>query len=909
MSTTATSNPIRDDVRWHTLTAAQTFDRLNTRDDGLSADEATSRLATFGPNRLPEQTERSAMLRFAHQFKNLLIYVLLGAATLSLAIGHMMDAAVIFAVVLINAVIGFIQEGRAVRALDAIRAMIDPRANVIRAGARLTIDAPDIVPGDVVLLASGDRVAADLRLIRARGLRVDESALTGESVAVDKRIEPVAADAELGARTCLVHSGTLVTAGQAAGVAVATGAATELGHISTLIETVQSLQTPLIRQMNTFAQRVTAAILVLSGLVFAFAVNVRTYSASDAFMAVVGIAVAAIPEGLPAVMTVALAIGVQRMASRHAIVRRLPVVETLGSVSVICSDKTGTLTRNEMTVRALATTSGIVEVTGTGYEPVGDLRMKDAPVEPSEDAVLIELIRAGLLCNDAKLNMHDHEWTVDGDPMEGALLCLAGKAGIDVEATRKRFPRRDEIPFDTEHRFMASLHHDHEGESFIVLKGAPERVVSMCSSALTATGNETIDADHWHAQTDTFASEGLRVIAVARKAVTRDTGTLQFDDVEHDLTLTGLIGLIDPPRDEAIQAVAECRTAGIAVKMITGDHAETARAIARQLGLADDPQVVLGRSLDSLSSHDLQTLARDAVVFARTTPEHKLQLVEALQADGDVIAMTGDGANDAAALKRADVGIAMGHRGTEAAKEASAMVLADDNFASIVAAVKEGRTVYDNLTKVIAWTLPTSAGEALSIALAILFGLTLPVTAVQILWINMITVVCLGLTLAFEPAEPSTMQRPPRPTDQPLLSARTMWRVTFVSVWVVAGAFGMFFAAIDRGLPLDAARTIVVNTIVVMEIFYLFSVRYVHGTSLTLRGAFGTKAVMIGIFAVTVGQLSMTYAAPLQTILGTAAVGVEDGLAILAVGVVFFVIVEVEKAFVRRLDSSAADNA
>lgn len=884
------------DLAWHAVTPDAALDALRTNIDGLSEREAARRLETYGPNRLPEGLRQSALTRFLLQFHNLLIYVLLAAGVLAAVIGHGTDALVIFAVVLVNAIIGFIQEGRAEKALDAIRAMIDPHASLVRDGRRVTTAADKVVPGDIVLLEAGDRVPADLRLVRARNLRVDEAILTGESVPVEKAVKVVEATAALGDRFPMVFSGTFVTAGQGTGVVVATGTATELGHISSMIGAVERLATPLVRQMDQFARQVTVAVLGISALVFAYAVLVQTYGFDDAFMAVVGLAVAAIPEGLPAVMTITLAVGVQRMARRNAIIRRLPAVETLGSVSVICSDKTGTLTRNEMMVSTVVTADRTIEVEGSGYKPEGRFRIETSePLDPAADPVLEELALAALLCNDAGLRRSGEDWTVDGDPMEAALISLAIKAGHEVSAARVGFPRLDEIPFDSRHRYMATLNARGGHAPVAYVKGAPERILGMCIHVATLDGERGLDPDAWHRQVDQLARNGQRVIALARRTMKDGEREITLSDIEHGLTLLGLAGLIDPPRPEAIAAIAECKVAGIRVKMITGDHAETARAIAVQLGINEDPKATTGQELDALEEASFHKHARESTVFARTSPEHKLRLVESLQIDGSVIAMTGDGVNDAPALKRADVGVAMGRKGTEAAKEASEMVLADDNFASIVAAVREGRTVYDNLSKVIAWTLPTNGGEAFTIIFAILFGLTLPVTPVQILWVNMITAVALGLTLAFESTEPGAMCRPARSANQRILSGRLLWRILFVSALMVVGTFGIYTWATERGLPLETARTMAVNTLVVMEIFYLFSVRYVHGTSLTWQGVLGTRAVLVGVAVVVVAQFAFTYLPPMQAIFGSRPVALPDGMAIVAVGVILLMIVEGEK--------------
>jgi magnesium-transporting ATPase (P-type) len=898
---------------WHAQTVGTVLDALESSPDGLSTTEAASRLKRDGPNRLPAGTTRGVLARLAGQIHNLLIYVLLASALVSLLLGHTVDAVVILAVVAANAVIGFVQEGRAEEALRAIQGMIDPKSSVLRDGRRITIPADEIVLGDIVLIESGDRVTADLRLLRARNLRIDEAILTGESVPTDKHVEPAAPGAALGDRASMAFSGTFVTAGHGAGVVVAVAGRTELGRISAMLRTVEVPKTPLLRQMDGFARQLTLITLGISVLAFLFAVLVSAYSLTDAFMAVVGLAVAAIPEGLPAILTITLAIGVKSMASRQAIIRRLPAVETLGSVSVICSDKTGTLTRNEMTTRSVVTAEAGHVVTGVGYEPYGVIQATDraeqAATDPAAEQVLHTLVTASVLCNDAELRERDGTWLVDGDPMEGALVVLGRKAGLDETLLRRQFPRTDEIPFDAQHRFMATLHHGHEDGSFIVIKGAPERILAMCARERRADGDRPIDQAGWRDAADRLAAQGQRVLAFATRQGRPNQQDLTFDDVEQGAVLLGLTGFIDPPRTEAIAAVAECRAAGIRVVMITGDHAITAREIGRQLGLAEAPIARSGQDLDALDDDALRIVARETTIFARTTPEHKLRLVRALQDDGLTVAMTGDGVNDAPALKRADVGIAMGQKGTEVAKEASEMVLADDNFASIVAAVREGRTVYDNILKVIGWTLPTNGGEALTILAALGLGLALPVTPVQILWVNMVTAVALGLTLAFEPTEPGAMRRPPRPRNAPILTGDLLWRIGVVSILFVIGTFGMFFWAEARGLPIETARTLVVNTLVMMEIFYLFSVRLVPGAAANWRGMLGTPAVWIGVGSTVLAQIAFTYLPVMQVAFGTTAIGTTDVLAVIGVGATLLLVVELEKRLRAAFQKRRADRA
>jgi magnesium-transporting ATPase (P-type) len=881
---------------WHALQVGAAFTAFATDYSGLADPDAKRRLDHDGPNELPAPVRRSWLARFFGQFDNLLIYVLLGSAAITGVLGHGVDTAVILGVVVVNAMVGFLQEGRAERALDAIRTMLAPSASVIRDGQRVTVAARDIVPGDIVLLEPGDRVAADLRIFQARNLQIQEAVLTGESEPVTKATASVAIGAPLADRTCMAFSGTLVTVGRGRGVVVATGAGTEFGRIGALLGSVETLITPLLRQMNRFARWLTGLILGIACIVFAFAVLVRDYPSSEAFMIMVAMSVAAIPEGLPAVLTITLAIGVQRMAVRNAVIRRLPAVETLGAVSIICSDKTGTLTRNEMTVRTLVTTDHVYEVTGAGYTPRGAFRRDGADVDPVSEPVLRNLCHAALLCNDAGLIHDAHGWSIEGDPMEGALVVLAAKAGFDVAVVRKQFPRSDEIPFDAMHRFMATLHHGHGGDAFLCVKGAPEHIFAMCAREAARDGTRSMDRDAWEKRVAELAAGGQRVLAVATGDVPAGHRDLTFGDVAQGLTLVGLLGLIDPPREEAIEALQECRAAGIRVKMITGDHADTARAIAKQVGMDSSGMVLTDRDLDQLDDAAFSKAVQHAHVFARISPGNKLRLVQAFQASGAVVAMTGDGVNDAPALKRADVGIAMGLKGTEAAKEAAEMVLLDDNFASIVAAVREGRTVYDNLKKVISWTLPTNGGEALSLITAVFLGTGLPLTAVQILWINMVTAVALGLTLAFEPTEAGTMTRRPRRPDESLLSGFLMWRVVFVSVLFVGGVFSVFAWGRSSHVPLEQVHTLVVNAIVAMEVAYLFSVRYLYAPALSLDSIRVTRAVLIGVGSVVIFQLLFTYLPPMWRLFGSHPLSAMDWGIVIGLGALLFGVLELEKA-------------
>ncbi len=896
---TAASNQNR---AWH---AADVNDALAAHHSGLNGlTEATARerFATFGPNRLPAPKRRGAWLRFLAQFNDALIYLLLVAAIITAALGHGIDSGVILAVVLVNAVIGFVQEGKAEKALDAIRNMLAPKASVIRGGQRKTVAGDEVVPGDIVLIEAGDRVPADLRLIEANGLKVDEAVLTGESMTVDKAIAAVIPQAPLGDRTSMAFSGTLVTYGQGSGLVVATGSRTEIGRISGMLTDVTKLETPLLRQMNAFAKWIAAAILAVAALVLAFGLLVRGYGFSEIFMAVVGLSVAAIPEGLPAILTITLAIGAQGMARRHALIRRLPAIETLGSVSVICTDKTGTLTRNEMTVASIAIAGHLYEVSGTGYAPKGVFSLHGEDIDAAKEERLRTLTRAGLLCCDAGLRECDGQWQIDGDPMEGALLVVAAKAGLDPAAERQAWPRLDTIPFDSRHQFMASLHRGPSGNAIIVVKGAPERIIAMCSHERAPEGDRAMISDQWLADIESIASRGQRVLAIATKTTGASTTQIGFDEVESGLTLLGLVGLIDPPREEAVAAVKACRDAGVQVKMITGDHAITAAAIARELGLENPSHALTGVELDLLDDDTLRSRVRDTSVFARTSPAHKLRLVEALQAEGMIVAMTGDGVNDAPALKRADVGIAMGQKGSEAAKEASEIVLVDDNFATIADAVRAGRTVYDNIKKAILFILPTSGGEALVLIGAILLGTTLPITPVQILWVNMVTAVTLGLALAFEPSEPEVMRRPPRAANEPILSRFLIWRTVFVSILFMIAIFAQFALAKAEGIGTDEARTVVVNTLVVLEIFYLFNVRYLSTSSITWRGVLGTPAVLASVGAVILLQLLFSYAPFMAVLFNARPISIGQGVQIIAVGVVLLFVIEIEKRLYGRLN-------
>ena len=894
---------------WHASPCTDVLLALGSTPEGLDQAEVGRRLKLHGPNRLAEAPPPSLLTRLARQFNNLLLIVLMVAAAVTIAIGHWIDGGVIAVVVVLNALIGFVQEGKAERALQAIRHLLSPHAVVLRAGRQHDIDAADLVPGDIVLLASGDSIPADVRLLQARNLRVDESALTGESVPVDKATDAVPAEASIGDRLCMGHAGTLVTQGQARAVVVATGAATEIGRIGRMLAAVEQGTTPLLAKMAVFGQRLTVVLLGAAALLFLFGTLVRDMPAVETFMAAVSLAVAAIPEGLPAILTITLAIGVQRMARRHAVIRRLPAVETLGSVTVICSDKTGTLTRNEMTVQSVICGGQALEVQGAGYAPQGavmrDGQALDAAALAAAAPVVLRLAEVAALCNDASLHEDGTGWHLAGDPTEGALLTLAMKAGLNPGVLRIERARMDVIPFESEHRYMATLHARGDA-AVLLLKGAPERVLAMCTQQAGPDGLvQPLAADAWRDAIDAQARAGRRVLALAERELPAGRQDLQHSDVEQGLTLLGIVGIIDPPRAEAVEAVARCHAAGIRVVMITGDHGVTASAVAGQLGMGDNHRAISGPEIEAMDDAALREAVRDARVFARASPEHKLRLVRALKANGEIVAMTGDGVNDAPALKQADVGVAMGMKGTEAAKQAGAVVLADDNFASIAHAVEEGRTVYDNLKKTVTFLLPINGGESLTLLLAVLLGVALPILPAQVLWVNMVSSVALAMVLAFEPTEANVMRRPPRPAGEPLLSRFLVWRIVFVSTLFLAGIFGMFEWALWHGASVEAARTVAVNTLVCMEVFYLFSVRYLKSPSFTWQGVRGTPRVLAAVSGVLLLQLLFTYAPLMQQLFRTEALPMAWGLRIMAVGIGLLMVLEVEKAVLRRLGAIA----
>jgi cation-transporting ATPase F len=881
-------------THWHALSAEDALQRHGVDTGlGLAEAEAAARLQRHGPNRLREQPGRSALARFLDQLKEPLVLVLVGAGIVTAGLGEWVDSSVIFGVVIINAVIGYLQEGKAEAALAALARALATEVTVVRDGRRRRMDAVHLVPGDVVWLAAGDKVPADARIVSARQMRTIEAALTGEAAPIDKHHEPLPVDTLLADRRNMAYAGTTVVAGQGHGLVVATADATETGRISGLIAGAPQIATPLTKKMGEFAGLLLWVILGLAALTFVIGVW-RGEAMADMLVAAVALAVGAIPEGLPAAMSITLAIGVSRMAKRRAIIRHLPAVEALGSTTVICSDKTGTLTENAMTVTEVRAGGECFGVGGTGYKPEGELQHQGKAAGPAP--ALREALLAGALCNDAALYHEHRQWLITGDPTEAALLVLARKGGLDETTLRNAFPRQDELPFDSARQTMATLH-EIEGQPVAYVKGAVEKLLPACRVMLDAGGREApLDAASLEATTRQMAARGLRVLALARRSMAAGT-TLDDGAIAGDLVFLGLVGMIDPPRARAMSAVRTCHAAGIVVKMITGDHAETARAIAGQIGIVADAaaaEVLTGRDLAGLDDAGLRAAAGRVNVFARVEPEQKLRLVRALQAAGEVVAMTGDGVNDAPALKQADIGIAMGQGGTDVAKEAAAMVLTDDNFATIEAAVEEGRGIYDNLVKFITWTLPTNFGEGLVILAAIVAGVTLPITPLQILWINMTTAVLLGLPLAFEPAERGIMQRRPRPPGAPVLDGVLIGRVVLVGVLMLAGSFGMFLMALERGQGMAEARTIAMNVFVAIEIVYLFNCRSLR-LPVTAVAAFSNPWVWAGAGLQLLLQLAITYWAPLNAAFATAPIDARAWGEIVLIALAAMLVIEIEK--------------
>jgi magnesium-transporting ATPase (P-type) len=881
---------------------------------GLDGAEAERRLGEFGPNVLDRQSGEGPWTILWRQINTPLIWVLLASSALAFALGEHLDALVVLAVVVLNTLIGFVQEYRAGKEIEALVDLVPRRATVLRGGGRVPVSADHLVPGDVVLLGAGDQIPADARVLSSKDLQVDESALTGESVPVQKGPEPVEDGSEIGDRSSVVHGGTLATYGTGTAAVVTTGNGTELGRISSLLGEATQTETPLTRQISIFSKWLTAAIVVVAVLLLPLGL-LRGFPLGDALLAAIALAVAAIPEGLPAIITIALAVGVRRMAGRRAVIRSLPAVETLGSTTVINTDKTGTLTKNEMTVEDLWTPdrdAGIAyALSGAGYDPEGELADGDGnPVGEAPEAVE-ELALAGLLCNDASMDDGGEGGrSVVGDPTEGALVVAAEKLGFDPARTRRRFGRVDTIPFESERQYMATLNDKPDaaaGERRVYLKGAPVAVLERCGAT---AGGGALDREAVVDEVERMSSRGLRVLAIASKPAS-GVGEIGEADAEDGFELLGLAGMTDPPRQEAVDAISACHQAGITVKMITGDHAGTAAAIGRQVGLIGEGETdsaATGRALDKLSEEELRETAARTNVFARVAPEHKIRLVGALQKNGEVAAMTGDGVNDAPALKQADIGVAMGITGTDVSKESADVVLTDDNFATIAAAVEEGRRVYDNLRKALAFLLPTNLGEAAIVLLAVAFfpvtaagQALLPITPVQVLWINLVAAVALGLPLAFEAKEPDVMSRPPLDPKRQILDRFLLFRTILVGLLMTAGAVGLFvfryFGVPGGGVA--EAQTAAVTTVILFQIFYLFQCRTLRGSSLRI-GLFSNLWIYVGIGAILLLQLGFVYLPFMHVLFGSAPLGLATWGQSLLVGALVLPVVGIEKAMGER---------
>lgn len=884
---------------WHALDANVVIDHFGVDPlHGLEAAEVEKRRVQYGENRLREQSGKSALQRFGAQFTSPLVIVLLVAAGLTVVVGGIADAGVILGVVLVNAIIGFFQEEKAVNALRSLAETVGTECTVRRDGKNVRVAAWELVPGDIVVLEAGDKVPADLRIVSCRDAAVAEAALTGESVPVEKQTLPVAENAVVADRTNMAYSSTAVTFGMATGVVVATGSSTEVGAISTLLADTVSLATPLTKTIEGFSKILLIAILVLAAATFGVGM-LRGGTVLDMLLAAVALSVGAIPEGLPAAVTIILAIGVNQMAKRRAIIRTLSSVETLGSTTVICSDKTGTLTQNQMTVTEVLTANYRYLVTGTGYGAEGQITHDGHRAKVGHDAALELCMRTSVLCSTASVHV-DATGNADvvGDPTEAALIVMAGKGGFTRAVEEEMRPKVDEIPFSSEHQYMATLHRNGD-QSLLLMKGSVEAVVSRCSAVLEADGSvQQRPLDRVEDAAAKLSEQGLRVIAMAMRAVSADVRKLSRDDVE-ELVFCGLVAMVDPPRDEAKQAIAACQRAGITVKMITGDHAATASTIAQQLGMTGkhvDGRLVAvtGGELAAMGAEEFKAVAHDVNVFARTSPEQKLRLVEALQEHKEVVAMTGDGVNDAPALRKADIGVAMGRTGTEVAKDASDMVLTDDNFATIVNAVEEGRTVFSNLLKFIVWTIPTNIGEGLVIVVAIALGLDLPILPVQILWINMTTAVILGLPLAFEPRQPDVMDQPPRNVHEPLIGRDLLMRTLFVGILLLIFSFALYKVELLRGNSLDVARTAAANGFVIMELFYLFACRTLLAPT-RIVGYFSNAYVWGGAALMAVLQLGFTHVPFMNVLFKTAPVDGTSWLLAYGSGLIVLVLVSFEK--------------
>jgi Ca2+-transporting ATPase len=887
---------------WHKLEIEEAFQKLKTSEHGLTQGEVEERLLRFGPNTLPEGEGFSRLKILLHQFASPLIYMLIIAGVVTALLQEYKDTIVIFAVIALNAVIGYLQEFKAEESIRALKKIMVPRARVVRDGQEKEIDSENLVPGDVVLLESGNKVPADLRLIKTLEARVDESILTGESLPVEKTSASIHEDnLTPGDQKNMAFMGTVVVSGRTRGLVVETGAGTVLGSIAERVKEIGITRAPLQVKFDRFANVIGLIVLASASALLLLGLWVGE-SLKDMFMTAVAVAVAAIPEGLPVVVTIALAVSVARMARNNAIIRKLPAVETLGSTTVICSDKTGTLTKNEMTVKLIYDGAHVYEVTGTGYEPTGEILAEWLKVKPSEQDSVRKVLRIGLLCNESKIIQEDGDYRVQGDPTEGALIVAAMKSGLDAEEENRSYRELAIIPFESERGYMATLH-EHDGNKLIFVKGAPERVVAMCSSCMAGDGERMRTIME---VAENFAKDGLRVLAMAYKEAPADLDELTHDQIESGLIVAGLQGMIDPPRPEAVEAIEGCHGAGVRVAMITGDHAITAMAIAKTLGIArGGEQVLTGRDLEDMTDEELYQKVKEVSVYARVAPEHKLRIVQQLLKHGEIVAVTGDGVNDAPALKAAHIGVAMGKSGTDVAKEASDMVVTDDNFASIFAAVKEGRIVFDNIRKVTFFLIPTGVAAILSIIGTVVAGLPIPYVPAQLLWINLVTNGLQDVALAFEPGEKDVAERPPRDPQEGIMSRLLIERTIIVGVIIAAGIVYNFATALQQGETLEKARTVAVTTMVFFQFFQAWNSRS-ELQSIFRVSPTSNPFLLYALIAATFAQLALIYVPALQWVFRTEPLNLGDWVGILGISATVIVVVEIDKWLRRRSKSNTA---
>lgn len=889
-------------MRWHQQDEQTVFNGLQTSEQGLSEDRAKKLLQTYGPNRLPEGEEVSRLKMLLHQFTSPLIYILLVAGLVTALLGDFIDTAVIATILTLNALVGYFQEYKAERSIRALKSMVVARARVLREGREKEIQSKDIVPGDIVLLASGVKVPADLRLFKTMELRIEEAALTGESIPVEKKTG-VLGEAYLtpGDQKNMAFMGTIVVNGRGRGIVVETGANTVLGQIAREVEALDVTTTPLQQKIAKLAHFVgfivlgSAAAISLLGLWLGMSI-------AEIFKIAVAASVAAVPEGLPIVVTVTMAIGIGRMARKQAIIRNLPAVETLGSTTVICSDKTGTLTKNEMTVKVICDGRHCYEVTGSGYEPVGEILHEWEPADNESFQGIALVARIGMLCNESALSEEEGEFRIDGDPTEGALIVSAMKAGLKVDLERSQYPQLSILPFESERGFMATLHR-HEGRNVIFVKGAPEQVLDMCTQWAE---DDPAHKERMLETTARFAGDGLRVLAMAYKEAPGDFSELGLHHLKDQFILAGLQGMIDPPRPEALDAVKDCQEAGIRVVMITGDHAVTATTIGRLFGIArEGEQVLTGRELESMSDADLFTQVRKVSIYARVSPHHKLRIVQQLMKHGEVVAVTGDGVNDAPALKAAHIGVAMGKTGTDVAREAADMVITDDNFASIFHAVGAGRVVFDNIRKVTLFLIPTGFAAIASILVAMALDLPIPYVAAQLLWINLVTNGLQDVALAFEPGDKDVNKRPPRDPREGIMSRLMYERSVLVGLIISAGVVYNFFSALSEGVSLERARTIAVTTMVLFQFFQAWNSRS-EIESVFRINPLSNPFLFYSMVAAFLAQVAVVYIPALQWVFQTEALSPGEWVSMGVTAMTVVLAVEADKAIRRYRQRTGA---